>query len=161
MRSTKKGNQENLFPTKQTGKLASVKNDLKPVVTPKPLFSSNLKKESKNYTVSQSKRTKADWNDSSFYLDDNSEHMKDLRNPGGDSKYLMSLESSIHDESLDSPSSSVIGRFTVDRVHKIDIDSQSKRLDSDSAKTIHRTSDRFSKIGLGQSELTLSGICSC
>ena len=69
----------------------------------------------------------------------------------------MSLDSSVRDESLGSPSSSVIGRFTVDRVRKIDIDFQSKRLDSDGVESTQRSSDRFSKNISGQAELTLSG----
>lgn len=131
---------------------------------PKPLFSQSLKISSQGADGSAVKASKAKWDDLSSYLSDDSEHVHDdkLQTVKGGTSYLTSYDSNIHslDQSVDGASSSIVGRFTVDKVQKIDIDSQAKRLDSESADNLYRpsTSDRFSRNSYVQPEFTLSGI---
>lgn len=167
LRSFRKEDQENLSLRKGRSKPFSAKTDqLKPIFTPKPLFSQNSNESPKSSDKALQKSSKAIWDDLSSYLDDNDDgdngdqlkgHAGDKSR--GDGKYMSSFDYNLHtqDKNLESPVSSIIGRFTVDRVKKIDIDSQTKRLDSDGAEGDRRSSDRFLKSGYVQPEFTLSG----
>ncbi|KAK3914803.1 Centrosomal protein of 164 kDa [Frankliniella fusca] len=166
LRSLRKENQENLSQQKGRSKPFSVKGDhLKPVFTPKPLFTQNSNESSKSLDGSKQRLTKPIWDDLSSYLDDdgddNSDRSKGVSKdkPGGDGKHSSSFDYNFpsKDKTIETPGSSIIGRFTVDKVQKIDIDSQTKRLDSDVAYRERRSSDRFLKTGYGQPEFTLSG----
>lgn len=152
LRTIKKDKQESFSFRKERNRPSSGKSDLKPIFTPKPLFSQNVKPDK---TWSK----KADWDDYSSLLDDDSEPLQDIQGhrAGTDTKYGSSIDYKLlsHDGGMEPSSSSVIGRFTIDKVKKIDIDSQAKRLDSDGAIDAHRSSDRFLKSG--RAEFTLSG----
>lgn len=137
------------------------KGDLKQILMPKPLFSQSFKNSPEVADGSAVKASKEKWDDLSSYLSDDSEHIHDdkLQTVKGGTSFLTSYDSNIHshDHSVDGASSSIVGRFTVDKVQKIDIDSQSKRLDSESADNLYRHSDRFSRSSYVQPEFTLSG----
>lgn len=153
LRTSKKNDPENFSFRKERGQ-SSGKIDLKPLFTPKPLFPPSLKDPSGSSDLPRSKPPKADWDDLSSYLDDDSEPLKQI--PGHKSGGS-SLNVASRDKNLEGSGSSVIGRFTVDKVHKIDIDSQTKRLDSEGSGSNYRSSDRLFKTGNAQPEFTLSG----
>lgn len=146
---------------KEKGKPSLSKNELKPTFMPKPLFAQSSKDPPKGSDGASMKSPMANWDDLSLYFSDDSEHVNDMKGlkAKGDTNFSTSLDYDflVHDLNIESGSSSVIGRFTVDRVQKIDIDSQTKRLDKDGQGNLQRASDRFSKSSYGQSEFSLSG----
>ncbi|XP_034237111.1 centrosomal protein of 164 kDa isoform X2 [Thrips palmi] len=152
---TIKKDQESFSSRKDRHRPLSGKSDLRPIFTPKPLFSQSTKPQNSDKIRSK----KAEWDDYSSLIDDDSEPLQDIQGhrSGTNTKYGASLDNNVlsHDRRVEPSSSSIIGRFTIDKVHKIDIDSQAKRLDSDGAIDTSRPSDRFLKSG--RAEFTLSG----
>lgn len=159
LRTRRKEDQDSFSLRKNRSQPLSGKSDLKTNFTPKPLFSQNAKDPSKNSEPEN--KIKADWDEFSSYLDDDIEQFSETQGHrlGSGGKYASSLDYNLlkRDHRTETPNSSIIGRFTVDKVRKIDIDSQTKRLDSDDTRNVHRASDRFLKSGYGQPEFTLSG----
>lgn len=156
LRTIKKDEQDSFSFRKDRNRPLSGKSDPKPLFTPKPLFSQNSMTKGSDKTRGK----RVDLDDYSSLLDDDSEPLQETLGfrSGTDTKFGSSLDYNLssHDQRMESSSSSVIGRFTIDKVKKIDIDSQAKRLDSDGVINSNRSSDRFLKSG--RAEFSLSGI---
>lgn len=155
LKTFKKDEQESFSFRKDKNRPISGRSELKPIFTPKPIFSENLKLKSSEKTQSR----KVDWDDYSSLLDDDSDPLQDIEGhkSGTNTKYGSSVDYTLfsQDHRKEPSTSSVIGRFTIDKVKKIDIDSQAKRLDSDGAIDANRSSNRFLKSG--RAEFKLSG----